>query len=111
MRLARHGPADGRHQRRGRRLQPSIEHLRDEDLGLGRLFANCRGHCGAVPQSIDEVVREPALGIHAHSVFDTANMRVQRVHAAVHDDDADATGGAGAEPLDGEGAGRGRSPG
>ena len=63
-------PAERRHQRVPCRSQFAIEHFDREDLGVGRLLANHRGHGGAVAQPIDVVGVVLAARVDAHAAGD-----------------------------------------
>ena len=57
--------------------------LIDEDLGVGHLLADRRGHCGAVAEAIDVVVDERPVLAYPDPAGDTSDVRMQRVDAAV----------------------------
>ena len=74
------------------RGQLAIEHLDREDLGVGRLLANRRGHRGAVTETIDVIVVRRTVLVDADAAGDAADMRMRGVHAAVDHGDADGRG-------------------
>ena len=76
-------------QRVAGRGQLAIEHLDREDLRVGRLLANRRGHRRAVTEAIDVIVVRRAVLVDADAAADAADVWMGRVHAAVDHGDAD----------------------
>jgi hypothetical protein len=69
--------------------QPAPEHLDDDDRAVRRLFANHRGHGGAVAEPIDEILVERPVLSNGDALFDGSHVGMRGMNAAVDDRGAD----------------------
>ena len=79
---------DAANERRDVSGQSAPEHLDDDDPGVRGLFANHRGHGGAVAEPIGEILVERPVLSNGDALLDGSDVGMRGMNAAVDDRDA-----------------------